>query len=67
MFKNIVTDYKELVWNPQNEFLKKHWKEYLVLLGASFTVGAVVPTIINKIKKRKYQKQLNKMYESKED
>lgn len=48
MFKKLFTDYKEMVWNPQIEWIKKHKIAYLVIIGLSAIVG-FMPMIILKI------------------
>lgn len=71
MFKKFWTDYKEMVIEPQNEWLKKHWKGYTVFCAATFVAGAV-GTIVHfkikdKIEEKRYKKRLEETYGTEED
>ena len=48
-----VTDYKEMVLKPNNEWLKKHWKGYTVFCAAIFVVSAVGTYTYIRVKDKK--------------
>ena len=70
MIKKLFTDYKEMVWNPQIGWIKKHWMAYLVMLAASVLVG-FLPYIIMKIRDKvddiRWRRSIRKMNATNED
>jgi hypothetical protein len=70
MIKELFTDYKEMVWNPQIGWIKKHWIAYLVILAISAFVGSI-PFIVMKIRDKvddiRWRRSIRKMNETNED
>ena len=70
MLKGLFTDYKEMVWNPQIGWIKKHWIAYLVRLAASVLIG-FLPYIIMKIRDKvadiRWRRSIRKMNETNKD
>ena len=70
MIKELFTDYKEMVWNPQIGWIKKHWIAYLVILAISAFVGSM-PFIVMKIRDKvddiRWRRSIRKMNETNED
>lgn len=53
-------DYNDMCIAPQNKWLKKHWKGYILMLIGSFVggygIGWSIDKIGDKISERKYRK-----------
>ena len=70
MLKKLFTDYKEMVWNPQIGWIKKHWIAYLAMLAVSVLVGFLPYTIMkirDKIDDIRWRRSIRKMNETNKD
>ena len=47
-FKTFWKDYNDMCVEPQTEWMKKHWKGYVLMLVASYAGGYAVGKIIDK-------------------
>ena len=47
-FKTFWGDYNNMCLKPQMKWMKKHWKGYILMLVASFSVGYTIGVVLEK-------------------
>lgn len=63
-FTTFWRDYNDMCVEPQSNWLKLHWKGYILMLIGSYATGYGIGWTIDKIAEAKHKKEYEELYKT---